>query len=356
MDIKNIVNDNFEQFKQGFWLNWENKIKYINFFRRGPISGDTLGLFFIKDAGAVCKLVNCYRDFKKIIIYDTKSATSLLKDYDSINTFNGPKVEYVEIGQDLSMKVDKIIMNPPYSLGNKITEVALSLLKDNGECICLQPLSQYKKKDLYRHIESFELTDPSLFEDTIITENLCICTLKKNTVDKYSWTDLILASVDQRYIEYYKWNIKHNKGLTMKRSDYKPVSYFDTKLDFLETSRCFAAAGGSGFGSNGLGYRWNVLHDYSSVNAHNGQIRMPSEQARNNLAIFWYNGKKGESFMSKVILGAHSAEASSEYYFVIPQIDWENISNNPLWKAGNYDDAVLNEMGLKWQSNFIVKC
>ena len=26
MDIKSIVNDNFEQFKQGFWLDWENKI------------------------------------------------------------------------------------------------------------------------------------------------------------------------------------------------------------------------------------------------------------------------------------------------------------------------------------------
>ena len=148
----------------------------------------------------------------------------------------------------------------------------------------------------------------------------------------------------------------NNKGLTMKHSDYKPVSYFDTKLDFLETSRRFAAAGGSGFGSNGLGYKWNVLHDYSSVNAHNGQIRMPSEKARNNLAVVWYNGKKGESFISKVILGVHSAEANSEYYFAIPQIDWEHISNNLLWKAGNYDDAVLNEMGLKWQGNFIVRC
>ena len=142
----------------------------------------------------------------------------------------------------------------------------------------------------------------------------------------------------------------------MKRSDYKPVSYFDTKLDFLETSRCFAAAGGSGFGSNGLGYKWNVLHDYNSVNAHNGQIRMPSEKARNNLAVVWYNGKKGESFISKVILGVHSAEASSEYYFAIPQVDWENINNNPLWKAGKYDDAVLDEMDLKWQDDSIVKC
>lgn len=222
--------------------------------------------------------------------------------------------------------------------------------------VVLMPLSQYKKKDLYKHVETFELADPKLFQDAVITENLCICTLKKENADKCSWLDLVLKSVDQRYIEYYRWNVEHYKGLFMKQSNYKPVSYFDTKLDFLETSRCFAAAGGSGFGSNGLGYKWNILHDYSSVNAHNGQIRMSSEQARNNLAIFWYNGKKGESFISKVILGVHSAMASSEYYFAIPQIDWEHISDSPLWKAGNYDDAVLNEMGLKWKDGVIVKC
>ena len=225
--------------------------------------------------------------------------------------------------------------------------------------VCLQPLSKYKKKELYRHVETFELAGSKLFEDAVITENLCICTLKKGIADKYSWMDLVLKSVDQRYIEYYKWNIKHNKGLFMKQSKYKSVSYFDTKLDFLETSRCFAAAGGSGFGSNGLGYRWNVLHNYSSVNAHNGQIRMPSERARDNLAIFWYNGKKGESFISKVILGVHLDEASSEYYFAIPQIDWSNIHINQkeLWDKGLYDEAVLAEMGLKFDENgVIVKC
>ena len=29
--------------------------------------------------------------------------------------------------------------------------------------VCLQPLSQYKKKELYRYVDSFELTDPKLF-------------------------------------------------------------------------------------------------------------------------------------------------------------------------------------------------
>lgn len=219
------------------------------------------------------------------------------------------------------------------------------------------PLSQYKRKELYRHVETFELADPSVFEDATVQENLSICTLKKDIADKYTRQGLVLRSVDQRYIEYYKWNIEHNKGLVMRQSKYKPVSYFDTSLDFLETSRCFKQVGG-GFGKKGLGYRWNILHDYSSVNAHNGQIRMPSEKARDNLAVCWYNGDNSRKhLLGKVIAGVHLDEASSEYYFAIPQIDWENISNNPLWKAGNYDEAVLSEMGLKFDENgVIVKC
>ena len=32
----------------------------------------------------------------------------------------------------------------------------------------------------------------------------------------------------------------------------------------------------------------------------------------------------------------------------IPQIDWETISDNPLWKKGDYDGAVLSVMNLRW--------
>ena len=225
-----------------------------------------------------------------------------------------------------------------------------------NKCVVLMPLFQYKKKELFRHVETLELADPSLFVDAVITKNLCICTLKKDIANKYSWIDLVLKSVDQRYIEYYKWNVKNNKGLFMKKSNYKPVSYFDTKLDFLETPRCFKSVGG-GFGKEGLGYRWNILHNYSSVNAHNGQIMMPSERARDNLAICWYSGDNNRKhLLGRVIAGVHLDEASSEYYFAIPQIDWENISNSSLWKAGNYDEAVLSEMSLKMENGVIVKC
>ena len=58
---------------------------------------------------------------------------------------------------------------------------------------------------------------------------------------------------------------------------------------------------------------------------------------------------KGERLASKVVIGVPLSSISRNASFVIPQIDWENISNSSLWKAGNYDEAVLSEMGLKME-------
>ena len=228
-----------------------------------------------------------------------------------------------------------------------------------NKCVCLQPLSQYKKKELYRHVETLELADPKLFEDAVITENLCICALKKECVDKYTWLDLTLKSVNQKYIEYYKWNIKHNKGLHMTQKVNMKPENFDVNLDFIESSRLCSPFQGGGFGQNGFGYRWNVLYDNSSMNAGIGHIHFATKQAKDNFCKYWYNGKRGESLASKVVLGMHIISIALDYYFFIPQIDWSNIHINQkeLWDRGLYDEAVLSEMGLKWNENgVIVKC
>ena len=83
------------------------------------------------------------------------------------------------------MEFTKIIMNPPYNngLGGKITFETISLLRDDGNCICLMPLSNYKNKsnELWRKVKTFELADPKLFVDADITKNLCICTLENKS-------------------------------------------------------------------------------------------------------------------------------------------------------------------------------
>lgn len=360
--ISDIVNENIDDFNEGFWLSKESKIKYIDLFKRGLASGGTLGLFFLKDPKAVLNLIDFYKDYKKIIVYDTQGTNEVLKDYADIGTFNDSRVEYFDVGQDIFMKFDKIIMNPPYNLGNKITEAVLSVLEDNGECVCLQPLSQYKKKDLYRHVDMFELADPSLFEDAVITENLSICSLKKENVDKYDWMDLVLKSVDQRYIEFYKWNIEHNRGLKFKNYINEPSSSFDINLDFIDGTRLCSTGHGRkpGFGNETNGYKWNVLKSgfNDSWRANIACIHFNTKLAKDSFCKYaysytYFNNDKSDCLASKTIAGANFAGTSGEMYFAIPQIDWSNIHINQkeLWNKGDYDNAVLSEMGLKWNED-----
>ena len=61
--------------------------------------------------------------------------------------------------------------------------------------------------------------------------------------------------------------------------------------------------------------------------------------------------------MEKTLLGLHKNSGSISD--AIPQIDWSNIHINQkeLWDKGDYDNAVLSEMGLKFDENgVIVKC
>ena len=68
------------------------------------------------------------------------------------------------------MKFDKVIMNPPYSIGGDILDKAKKVSKN---IICLMPLAQYKKYKRYKYIASLEIADMSLFDASIIG-NLCI--------------------------------------------------------------------------------------------------------------------------------------------------------------------------------------
>ena len=94
------------------------------------------------------------------------------------------------------------------------------------------PLSQYKRKELYRHVESFELADPSFFEDAVITENLSICVLKTDIVDKYSWEELQFMSFDRHYKLFYEWNVKHNKGLKPIHKTYSDMNMYNINTYF----------------------------------------------------------------------------------------------------------------------------
>ena len=229
-----------------------------------------------------------------------------------------------------------------------------------NKCVVLMPASQYRIKSLYEYVDSIEVVDSRVFKGARIGCNLSLTECYKNRANKYTYRDIILACSDKEYYEYYKWNIEHDRNIVIKRADNILLTEPDSlslDLDFIETTRCSKVSGG-GFGSGGYGYKWNV----TKTDLNNGRIAFAfsihfnTKLAKDNFAKWWYSGNKGEQLASRVVMGVPFSSIAGNASFVIPQINWEHISDNELWKAGDYDEAVLSEMGLKWKDGVIVKC
>ena len=231
-----------------------------------------------------------------------------------------------------------------------------------NKCVVLMPASQYRIKSLYEYVDNIEGVDSRVFKNACIGCNLSLTECYKNRANKYTYRDILLVCSDREYYEYYKWNIEHDRNIVIKRADnilFTAPDSLSLDLDFINTTRCCTDDDSSGFGPGGYGYKWNV----TKTDINNGRIAFAfsihfnTKLAKDNFAKWWYYGRKGERLAGKVVTGVSFSSIAGNASFVIPQIDWENISNSSLWKAGNYDEAVLNEMGLKFDENgVIVKC
>lgn len=252
------------------------------------------------------------------------------------------------------MTYDFILMNPPYgSIGGPVTTEAKNYA---NKTVCLMPLSCYKaeKNELYRYVDEMGLADPEMFEDVSITNNLCICTLRKDVVDRFkTYEEMAMESYDPKFKAFYEVNkhmpkyINHLGNLVKKEN-----VTFDRAKTFIYLDRT------ADHGVHKSGY--DVLYNNSTLDVGDIPVRCSNQYqyffidtkthlAKTNLATFWYKGE----LQDKLIHGIHKAAGTCE--IAIPQIDWEAISDTPLWKEGKYDEAVLDVMGLKWDGDVIVE-
>lgn len=266
-----------------------------------------------------------------------------------------------------ALKYDFILMNPPYNVGGKITKATLNSLTEDGKCICLMPLAQYKPKslELWRYVESFELADNEMFEDADITKNLCICILKKGIVDKYSWEDLEEASFDSGFVPYYKhcgdgdfisFTGVHGSlfptredALLNAKNEYSNKHVFfiyirTVKDGVHHTTTCYDWK----FNNGEIGFMDLPTFDNGggkSFGLAGGFAIFKSKKSKDNFTTAWYASELFDKALHGLNRdGGHSKAA-------IPQIDWESISDHPLWKQGDYDGAVLDLMDLKWNED-----
>ena len=162
--IEDIVNANIERFgDKPFNLAVDSSKKYADFFKKGNTSGDTLGIFFLRDANAIVNLIKYYSGFNKIVVYDLYLVNETLKAYFNIIGFSTVEIEFIDIGKNVPViEFDKIIMNPPYdkSLHLKILDATI---KENPEAEIVNlspirwlqdPLAEYKKSSDWKRFEN----------------------------------------------------------------------------------------------------------------------------------------------------------------------------------------------------------
>ena len=258
------------------------------------------------------------------------------------------------------IKFDKVIMNPPYDIGGKIWD---EIRKVSENIVCLMPLAQYKANERYKYINYFEVVNNTLF-DAVITDNLCI-TISTFIKNDKTYEDFLLKSFNQNYKIFYEENGKRYRGLEPKVGFKVKYSSLNIDLDFVESHRSCSSHAGNGFGSNSAGYKWNhykvdtSLSKVSSLpkDSFSGcfTIRFKNKVEKSNFSTWWYSNRKGKGLASKTLMGTNLDNVVGTCKYAIPQIDWEKISDHPLWKEGKYDEAVLDTMGLKWEGERIVE-
>ena len=260
--------------------------------------------------------------------------------------------KFVKYAWGKNVKINKIIGNPPYNVGSQIVHAIIEHCMDKDtDASIIGPLSMYKSNGNYRHVEDFRLADPDMFEDADITNNLCICTLRKSVVNKFkTYEELSMESYDSKFKAFYEVNSKLPLRYRISEKRNAKAKEFDINTDYVDSNRLVGSDNGFMDGGTSQGYIWNVLKRCEILNSGLSVIPGFTEKGKNNFTTWAYSDcKKG--LANKLLWGLGKQTVSLSCSIAIPQIDWEGISDRPLWKEGKYDEAVLDVMGLKWNDD-----
>ena len=241
-------------------------------------------------------------------------------------------------------KFDFIIANPPYNMGNQIISNCVDKAK---ECVVLMPFSKYKANELYKHVLSLEIVDPKAFKDATITNNLCVCKLIPNKIER-TFEELELETFDQNYREFYELNAKMPNKITYACANKfyhgsDKDAYEKAKKDleqwwkehdkkFCVTWRAVLDGTHNVDNAKAFDVKWNVLKNVTiddfpicqSLKRNNTAITVDfidfnsSKECQNFTRFFYAGGKDG--LMNSLVKGMKKVMGSINA--AIPNIDW----------------------------------
>lgn len=244
-----------------------------------------------------------------------------------------------------------IIANPPYGvIGSNILKTTLSL--EEGESLSwLEPVSDLRKYELYKYVVCTGSSFPDVFEDA--NTDPFLWKLSNKIKNNKSWKYFCsYFKYDERFLEYYKWNIEHEEPFKYHCWETKESweKLFKENRTFLLTLRTCQDGVSKGV-SDSLDRNWNLKKVISFDKKDRGAFgtfekknkkyaaqgyEFQTELEKENICRWWYSSK-----MATSICKGLKCHGFGRYY--LPRIDW---SENREYT----DEYVLNKMGLRFKN------
>ena len=289
---------------------------------------------------------------KKILIIGNFKFCDTLSLYNNVTiitddcdfTCEDAKVIKVSTGEELMGEINKIkkgeydlvIANPPYNNGN---EIVAKFVDKPKESIVLMPISQYKHRDLYKHVLKLNLADPKSFKDVKITDNLCVCNLIDKEIDQ-TFDEVELQTFDPEYKDFYKLNISkisnHKKFVLTNKPEV--LNSLDPEYDFVVPQK--VSNNGVHKTEDCIDYRFNFLFDKDAFRNKKGtfsnvwvNLNYHDKEIRKHLLEFWYKNP----LMNRLLFGLNSQYGHINK--ALPNIDWS--------KDRDYEHCTLDDI-MKW--------
>ena len=256
-------------------------------------------------------------------------------------------------------KFDYIIANPPYAMGNELTKTIVENV-EFGKYINLMPVSKYKGKELYRHVESIKKVEDH-FDDACVGESLIVAEMSKTADTFSSFEELEMCKFDERFKKFYKKNSNmvssfkyiyiYRQGCKTIKEVQEAISNINKDISFYMIYR--ACQNGVHTNDDAIDRIYNldktsdnstlsVIRQGNGYGTQGGFIFFNTPIEKDNFTDFWYrNGKNG--LMHKLIKGLNKSSGTIE--LAIPRVDWSHPwTDEEILKEYGYTEEEIKEI------------
>lgn len=375
---KDCVNFDIDNVGLGFTSNLSLELlKYIPEDKNTKIliiNGITLELYNILKENGYNNVTLAFGNWnkeKQNYIDTSKETFEIIKEYVE-NNFDD-KITIIRLEEIMGKKFDLIIANPPYAIGNEITQSIIDNV-DYNQFINLMPLSKYKKNKLYQNVLKSYLVVNKWEENTFDAATAPIISLLSKEQKNYeSYLDFeINNTYDKRLSKFWEEQTKREKTYLehiciLGKKDFNRISSKTSFSCGIYTPNVIASNGpksitnpDGSFKENDRHYIWNFLKPEGTINQYfdttnNGTCinqtvtSFKTEQEADNFKAWAHSGelkRRGRlQGLFSILLRGLNKPTGCPFDYAIPRVDWSHPwTDEEILRDYGYTEEEIKEI------------